>query len=251
MIVTGVDTGPAHLLRYEEISPIMRFPRARRLLVPAGLAIMALGLFVGLVQLAYEQHWFYDPLPTPVAATPHLASATAAPVLSASDPNDYLPVPFPPSPTPEPTATPMPAPAVAAPIDTSPIPGAPARASAPPPAPPVVRFRIVGPGASHGIAGSVGNCTATVRTVPYGGAYYDICQPGLWFDCHISVCGDWNSWGIGTAVTYYDGSGVAHVYHITSVQFAAPGQRIQAYGSVHFQVCTNAAGTEVRVLGAA
>lgn len=115
----------------------------------------------------------------------------------------------------------------------------------------MARYRIVGPGESIGIAGSVGNCTSTARTVPYGGAYYDSCQPGLWFDCHASVCPAWNGWGIGTAVTYFDGDGTAHVYHIFGVQFAPPGSRITVIGSVHFQVCTNAAGTEVRVLDAA
>jgi hypothetical protein len=97
--------------------------------------------------------------------------------------------------------------------------------------------RIIGPGVNIGIGGSIGNCHAAFRTVPGGAVYFDSCQPGLWFDCHIGTCGGMNGWGAGTVVHYFDGNGTDHVYTIQYRQSATAGQPMAAYGSVHFQVC--------------
>lgn len=115
----------------------------------------------------------------------------------------------------------------------------------------VVANRIQGPGLDIRIVGSVGNCSATPRLVPYGGAYYDSCQSGVWLDCHVSVCPSMNNWGVGTSVTWWDDGGIPHSVTINNVTVAQPGQRIPVPpGSYHFQVCTNAAGTAVRILSA-
>lgn len=126
-----------------------------------------------------------------------------------------------------------------------------------PPAPPrvvtVIQNRIEWGGASVGVAGSVGNCAATTRPVPYGGAYVDSCQPGLWFDCHISVCPSWNSLGAGSKLTWWDGGGIPHTYTVTAaatIPIDGAGHSVPG-GPVHFQVCTSAVGTSARVLAAA
>jgi hypothetical protein len=146
------------------------------------------------------------------------------------------------------------------PVPTSTPTAAPARAQANPPASSnravsvaqaaPTRLMLVGPGLHMPIMGSVGNCAASVRTVPYSGAYYDACQPGLWLLCHVAVCPSMNSWGIGSQVTYYDGNGNANYYTISNVQVVLASYRGGFSGSVHFQVCADAAGTYIRIMTA-
>jgi hypothetical protein len=143
-----------------------------------------------------------------------------------------------------PTATPVPAPA-ATPAALRPPTSAP-----PPPRLTITLNRLRGPGLDVPVAGSVGNCAARVRTVPYGGAYVDVCQAGLWLDCHISICPSMNGWGVGSAVTWWDGGGIPHTYHVTGAVIAPVGSRPLVSGSVHFQVCADAAGTSARVISA-
>ena len=133
-----------------------------------------------------------------------------------------------------------------------PITQAPAPQPAPPLAPVARRWRLVGPGLDVPIVGTVGApCTAPRPPVPAGGAAFDSCQPGLWLDCHVSVCPAMNGWGVGSEVTYFDGDSAGHVYHITGVQYAAVGSSgLVVTGPVHFQVCTTTLGTTARVLSA-
>lgn len=145
-----------------------------------------------------------------------------------------------PAPTPVPTATPSAAPEVAK--ETQQTSGGGTVALRPPtPVPPPVqqgvRWAIEANGSRVGIGGSVGNCRAATRPVPYGAAYFDSCQPGTWFDCHIGTCPSWNGWGVGTVVHYFDGSGADHAVTISSVVRGTAGQPTSVYGSWHFQVC--------------
>lgn len=150
------------------------------------------------------------------------------------------PTPAPASPTPDvPRFTPAPAPLRP---PTNP----------PPPPPPAPRLRVVGPGVDTPIVGSYGDCTGKAP-VGWAGAYFDTCQPGTWVMAHPPFFGAMNGWGIGTQVTYFDGSGAAHVAHVTASRVFAPGSSgIQVTGWLHLQVCTqNVANSSVRVLDAA
>lgn len=143
-----------------------------------------------------------------------------------------------PTPTPTPTAPPTAATVPVQAPQQSGTQSAPGGAPQAHNAPPAGTFnRLVGPGVNVGIGGSVGNCHSNFRTVPTGAAFFDICQPGLWFDCHIGTCPAMNGWGIGTVVHYFDGNGTDHAYTIHYVQTGTAGKSMSIFGSVHFQVC--------------
>jgi len=152
--------------------------------------------------------------------------------------------------TPAPSATPSAAPTAAVqPLrpPTNPPVQAPAK---------VVTFianRLQGPGLDVAIGANVTGSCAVNRTLAPGSAHVDPCEPGLWFDCHVGTCPAMNSWGVGAAVTWWDGGGIPHTYHVTGVSVVPIDNQPHqvAGGPVHFQVCTSLAGASARVLAAA
>jgi hypothetical protein len=153
---------------------------------------------------------------------------------------------------PEPTPTPDTVPVEPQQASTASAAQPPAPRSAPAPAPPTYRWRVIGPGVNVAIVGAVGGpCQGQRPPVPWGGAYWDSCH-GAWLMAHPPFFGAMNGWGIGTAVSYWDGGGQERVYHIASNQVFSAGSNVAAsYGEMTFQVCLyNTLGSPVRVLGA-
>jgi hypothetical protein len=156
------------------------------------------------------------------------------------------------------TATPTPAPPTPSLAPAKPQPPVEPSVNLRPPTPTpqsepsVIRWRVVGPGVNAPIAGSYTDCSGKAP-VGWAGAYYDTCQPGPWIMAHPPFFGAMNSWGIGTAVTVYDGSGNGTTYHIINSRVFNPGAGgFSVSGSAHFQVCTaNIPNSTVRVLDAA
>lgn len=174
-------------------------------------------------------------------STPH--AGTIAPANPATHP-PYAPTA---TPTAVPTLTPTAAPATAPPA----VVGTTARPTAPP-APTVYRNRVIGPGVNVSIVGTYTDCTGKAA-VGWAGAYFDSCFPAPWIMAHPTFFGGMNGWGIGTAVTWWDGNAVPHTYHIIDITVYPPGSTgVRVNGSAHFQVCTqNIVNSTVRVLNAA
>lgn len=162
-------------------------------------------------------------------------------------PNPASPAPY--VPTPTPTATPA-----AKPVD---VPPSQSRATTAPTARPpvattVYRNRVIGPGVNVVIVGTYTDCTGKAA-VGWSGAYFDSCFPAPWIMAHPTFFGAMNSWSVGTAVTWWDGNGTPHTYHIIDITVYPSGSSgVRVDGSAHFQVCTqNINNSPVRVLNAA
>jgi hypothetical protein len=141
---------------------------------------------------------------------------------------------------------------VATPIPV-PIPAVPQPVTAPlRPVNAPVRLRVVGPGVDVGVVGSYTDCTGRAP-VGWSGAYFDTCQPGTWIMAHPPFFGAMNSWSVGTAVTWYDSAGNAHLAHVIANRvFPSGSGGFTVSGWLHLQVCTaNVANSSVRVLDAA
>lgn len=116
------------------------------------------------------------------------------------------------------------------------------------------RNRVTGPGVNVAVVGTYSDCTGKAL-VGSGGAYYDNCWPAPWILAHPPFFGAMNSWAIGTPITWWDGSGSPHTYHIIDSTVYPPGSTsdtVRVDGTLHLQVCTsNVKGSTIRVLNAA
>ena len=186
-----------------------------------------IGLLMGASHSTRELNLTSGPIPPPIAninntsPTPMIVQAVTPTPTQTTVPT---PTPTPP-PTPVPTPPPTPVPTVI-------------------PAPVVLYNELVGPGLNVGV-GVYSDCTG-LSPLGTGEAFLDICIPwdNYFVGHNYGVFTPILNWGIGTQVTYWDGSGVAHKYTIEGSQIITNWiDPVPPAGTVaQFQTCTTPAG---------
>lgn len=142
------------------------------------------------------------------------------------------------------TATPTPAPPAVDPAPAAPV------AAAAPPSGPHRLYLASDDGVISTPVGFYGDCSGSTRlgSTPA----IDTCVPWLFLVGHNpGVFTGLFSEGVGAGFTWWDGNGVPHHLHVTSVRytswpFGMPWRNAGTY--MQFQTCANAAGTVDRIM---
>lgn len=218
----------------------------RRLLTAAAAAASFAGAFAAV----------HAQITSPIAGAPAAASVASALVPNA-DHNTTVATPAPtPAPTPVPTPAPTPVPVVqqaaSAPVP-APVPHP--VTAAPPPAPVRLFNRLTsGDGTLNTAVGVYTDCSGRTE-LTHTEAAIDTCIPGpTYFVGHnVGVFTPLMHLGVGSIITYYDGSGTAHVWRVAYVipnWTAANGvPPSQGPGVVaQFQTCVLPDGSVDRIL---